>query len=82
MMVLVHDNSQFPVMASSGMQLSPGRSHRLGYTKRTNTFLPSPYTSCSNEIGPAMQALYDRYEDLDLSYSQAMCYSLCAQKFV
>lgn len=81
-MALVHDNSQFPVIASSGMQLSPGRSHRLGYTKRTNTFLPSPYTSCSNEIGPAMQALYNRYENLDLSYSQAMCYSLCTQKFV
>ncbi|UJR16868.1 hypothetical protein I4U23_003766 [Adineta vaga] len=82
MMVLVHDNIQFPVTALSGMQLSPGRNHKLSYTKRTNVLLPPPYTSCTNHISLAMRTTFDRYQSNDYAYTQYVCYNICLQKMI
>ena len=82
MMAMVHDNNQFPFMAPAGFQLAPGRNHKMSYKKRTNIFLPSPYTSCVTEVGLAMQALFDRYQSIDYAYTQTLCYTICMQTFV
>ncbi|UJR11553.1 hypothetical protein I4U23_015733 [Adineta vaga] len=82
MMVTIHDNNQLPIVASSGMQLSAGKHHKISYTKRTNLFLPSPYTTCTNDISPAMQSLFNRYPNIDYAYSQTLCYSSCIQTYI
>ncbi|CAF4120615.1 unnamed protein product [Rotaria sp. Silwood2] len=39
---LIHDNIQAPHMEAAGIELMPGRKHKLSYKKKTTLFSPSP----------------------------------------
>lgn len=80
--VMVHDNAQLPLIDSAGMMIGPGQRHRLTFTRRRIVFLPPPYTSCTTKIPLAMQAMFNRYENADYAYSQAICYTNCIQAYV
>jgi hypothetical protein len=36
MVAMVHDNAQVPVIDIAGIELAPGRKHKLGYKKKTS----------------------------------------------
>lgn len=82
MVVMIHDNTQLPQVDIASMELAPGRKHKLNYKKRATYFLTSPYTECTNEIPLVMKAMFRRYEGADYAYSQALCYTLCAQAYM
>lgn len=78
---MIHDNQQFPLVEIAGMGMEPGRRHRLTFKRETMEFLGRPYTNCTDNITPAMQALYDRYNISDYRYSQILCLATCIQAF-
>jgi hypothetical protein len=82
MVAMIHDNTQLPEIDIAGIYLAPGRRHKLGYKKQTTYFLSSPYTDCTEEIPPVMQAMFNRYEGVDYAYSQSVCYLLCTQEYL
>jgi hypothetical protein len=71
MMIMVHDNTQLPLVDLVGIQLAPGRKYRLGYYKKTNSFLPSPYTTCSDKVTLGMQAMFNQFSNADYSYAES-----------
>ncbi|CAF4199792.1 unnamed protein product [Rotaria sp. Silwood2] len=79
---LVHDNTQLPLIEAAGLELAPGRKHKLGYKKKAAYFLSSPYTSCTNEISLSMKAMLEKYNGADYGYSETICYQLCEQMYV
>ncbi len=81
MMAMVHDNAQLPVIELGGIQLVPGRQHKLSYTKQTSSFLPSPYTHCTNKVNHAMQLFFDTFQGTDYGYSQTICNTVCTQAY-
>ncbi|CAF3585086.1 unnamed protein product [Rotaria sp. Silwood1] len=81
MIGIVHDNAQIPLIDTNGIGLAPGRKHKLNYKKKTNFFLPSPYTSCTNNIPLSMKVMFKDYNGADYSYSQLSCYELCIQAY-
>ncbi|CAF1156566.1 unnamed protein product [Rotaria sordida] len=78
---LVHDNTQLPLIEAAGLELAPGRKHKLGYRKKAAYFLSSPYTSCTSEISPSMKAMLEKYNGADYGYSETICYQLCGQLY-
>ncbi|CAF1172232.1 unnamed protein product [Didymodactylos carnosus] len=78
---MLHDNVQVPQIEIEGKALEPGRKHLLTYTKRQVTFLPAPYTSCTQAISPQMEAVFASYNGAEYEYSQQLCYTLCLQAF-
>jgi len=78
---MVHDNTQLPLIERVGIQLSPGRKHTLGYSKQTNVFLPSPYTTCSETITPGMQAMFDEFSDATYAYAMEICFTVSLQTY-
>ena len=82
MVAMVHDNAQVPVIDKAGIELAPGRKHKLGYKKKTSYYLPAPYSDCTDTIPLAMQAMFDRYAGADYAYSQDVCYTLCTQAYM
>ncbi|CAF1475678.1 unnamed protein product [Rotaria sp. Silwood1] len=78
---LVHDNTEMPLIEARGIELAPGRKHKLGYRKKTIYFLPPPYTTCTGKVSPMMQAMFDHYNDADYQYSETVCYQLCGQVY-
>ena len=81
MVALVHDNEQVPNIEIIARQLAPGQHHRLGYTKKTSSFLPKPYTTCNNKASARLQALLDGYHDTDYGFSQLPCFLACLQAY-
>ena len=81
MVGLIHDNTQVPLMDSSGFNLVPGQKHKFNYKKKTNIFAPSPYTLCSGKTAPWMQAMFDNYPNADYTYSQILCFRLDVQVY-
>ncbi|CAF3751624.1 unnamed protein product [Rotaria sp. Silwood1] len=82
MVSLVHDNTQLPLIDSFGVLLTPGKSHKLGYKKKTTFLLSSPYTSCTNNIPLPMEIMFNTYYyGADYSYSETVCYELCGQTY-
>ncbi len=79
---MIHDNTQLPQIDVAGINLAPGRRHKLGYQKQTTYFLQSPYTDCTDEIPPVMQAMFDGYEGVEYAYSQSICYIICTQTYM
>ena len=79
---MIHDNTELPLIDVAGIHLTPGLKHKLGYKKRTNYFLPAPYTDCTDKIPAAMQAMFNRYAGADYVYSQDVCYLICQQTFM
>lgn len=82
MIGLVHDNTELPLIEKAGMTLAPGFKHRLTFTKKKVNSLPSPYSTCTNEIPLAMKMMFDQYGGADYSYSEDLCYILCAQEYL
>ncbi|CAF2728394.1 unnamed protein product [Rotaria sp. Silwood2] len=56
---LVHDNTQLPLIEAAGIELAAGQRHKIGYRKKTTYFLSSPYTTCTDNASPTMQAMFD-----------------------
>lgn len=77
----MHDNTQFPSIESAGVHLSPGRRHKLGYTKKYAEFLSSPYTDCTSKVSRPMEILFETYQGADYAYSQTICIQLCTQAY-
>lgn len=82
MVTLVHDNTELPLIDVAGIQLTPGKRHKLSYKKRIHRLLSSPYTECTEEISPVMRAYFDQYQGANYSYSQELCNMLCIQAYV
>ena len=82
MMAMIHDNTELPLIEDLGIQLSPGRKHKLSYKKRTYQLLESPYSDCTTKIPRVMQAMFDQYQGADYAYSPVLCYTLCIQTYV
>ena len=71
---LVHDNIDIPIVDVYGLNLIPGRKHKLAYRKKTNNFLPPPYTSCTNKIPLSIRTVLINYPNADYGYSQYLCF--------
>ena len=80
-MAVVHDNSEMPQIDLAAMGLGPGKKHVLTFRKKTNYFLPPPYTACTNEIPIALQLIYNRFDGVDYQYSNFLCYITCIQSY-
>ncbi len=81
MMAMVHDNTQMPNVDMGGMELGPGRLHRLGYTKQASYTLASPYSSCSDSIYFGLQVTFDQFQNVEYTYSEINCYIVCIQAY-
>ncbi len=81
MMGIIHDNAQLPMIDMAGMQLGPGRHHKLSYTKQTTYSLSSPYSDCTNKVTLGMKAMFDQFPGVDYAYSQSACYTVCTQAY-
>ena len=79
---MVHENKQLPLVDRVGMQLLGGRKHKLGYSKKTYTFLPAPYTTCSAKTTPGMQALFDQFSGANYAYEQETCFKVAIQSYM
>ena len=82
MVVMIHDNTELPLIDDAGMYLSPGKRHKLGFNKKKNHLLSSPYSECTNDIPLAMQTMFNRYKGADYEYSQGVCNILCTQSYL
>jgi Amiloride-sensitive sodium channel len=82
MVALIHDNTQFPEINTRGLILGPGKKHRISFAKKTTYFLPSPYTTCTNQIPITMQLMFDQFNDADYVYGQTICYQDCTQVYL
>ncbi|CAF2573225.1 unnamed protein product [Rotaria sp. Silwood2] len=78
---LVHDNTQLPPIEAAGIELAPGRKHKLGYKKKTAYFSPAPYTTCTDKIPILIHAIFDNYYGGDYGYSETICYQICEQVY-
>ncbi|CAF2514377.1 unnamed protein product [Rotaria sp. Silwood2] len=81
-LALVHDNRQVPTIETSGVELGPGRRHKISYRRKKTTFLSSPYSDCTNEISNSLNAILKNYDPADYNYSQTICFQVCQQIFV
>ena len=81
MVGLVHDNAKLPNIEQTGMLLAPGRHHKLGYKKKTDSFLSAPYTSCNDKVTLGMQLMFDLYNGTNYGYSQLECFIPCIQAY-
>lgn len=82
MMVMVHDNTELPLIEVAGIQIAAGHKHKLSYKKKTSRLLSSPYSECTNKISPAMKAMFSRYRNADYAYSPVICNAICVQTYV
>lgn len=81
--VLIHHNTEPPLIESAGIFLTPGRQHKLSFKKKATYLLPAPYSSCVNVVPPPMKAMFDYcYHEANYGYSEFVCYSLCAQTYM
>ncbi len=79
MVSLVHDNREIPRIEAAGIELAPGRKHKLTYKMKKTFLLPLPYTACTDNVGPSMQAMLIHYNGADYGYGETICYQICAQ---
>ncbi len=82
MVALIHDNTELPFIENVGIQLTPGKRHKLSYKKTTYQLLPSPYSDCTDNIPLMMQAMFDEYKGADYAYSSVLCNILCVATYM
>ena len=82
MVVLVHDNTQLPLIENVGIELAPGRRHKITYKKSTYELLPAPYSDCTTTVPPIMQYMFDQYNGAQYAYSTVLCSMLCVSNYV
>ncbi|UJR19275.1 hypothetical protein I4U23_022404 [Adineta vaga] len=80
--ILIHDNTQIPLIETSGIELSPGKRYKLSYKKKRTDLLSLPYTNCTKELTLALKAMLANYDGADYVYSQQTCMTLCQQTYV
>lgn len=80
--VMIHDNAELPRIDVAGIHLSYAINHKLAFTKKVKTFAPPPYSDCTTDISPTMQATFNQYGDANYSYSQEVCNILCTQSYM
>ncbi|CAF1274324.1 unnamed protein product [Rotaria sp. Silwood1] len=81
MVGMIHDNTQMPLIDIAGLYFGTGRKHKLSFTKRSYSILSSPYSSCTDQVSFAMQALFNSSGNADYGYSQLTCGILCGQAY-
>jgi hypothetical protein len=81
MVAMVHHNTELPLIEAAGIELLPGRKHKLSYRKKASYFLAAPYSDCTTRVPPAMRATFKEYGGADYDYSQGVCYTLCLQAY-
>ena len=79
--VIIHDNTQLPMIETAGMELVPGKRHRLNYRKKKSDLLPSPYSTCINQPSPTMIDMFENYNGADYGYTAGICFELCEQTY-
>jgi hypothetical protein len=82
MIIMLHDNTELPLIDVAGILLAPGLRHKIGYQVTTSQLLPSPYSDCTETIPLAMQAIFDGYKGADYAYSQVICNTICVQTYL
>ncbi|CAF0894858.1 unnamed protein product [Rotaria sordida] len=78
---LIHGNRKIPLLEASGLNLIPGRKHKLSYRKKTSYFLSAPYTTCSDKVPLWMETVLNNYPIADYEYSQELCFRTAMQIF-
>ncbi|CAM4763905.1 unnamed protein product [Rotaria magnacalcarata] len=80
MAIIVDDNTELPRVEVRGLQLEPGRRHKLTYKHTRYDLLPFPYSDCTDKIPLAMQVIFAEYSGADYAYSQVlMLYAIYTQ---
>lgn len=79
---MLHENNRLPSVATGAMYFGPGRRHKLNYKQKEFTFLPAPYTTCTMQANPALQALFNQYPQTDYTYSISVCFDVCLQSYM
>ncbi|UJR23144.1 hypothetical protein I4U23_026163 [Adineta vaga] len=82
LVAMLHDNNQLPLVESVGMQFIPGRKHKMGYSKTRSTFLPSPYTACSSQSTPGMEAMFAQFSEAKYDYGEDLCFYVAIQTYI
>lgn len=82
MILLIHDNTELPRIEVSGLELEPGKRHKMVYNTKITNFLGSPYTRCTNKLNAPMKAMINSYNGADYGYSQSICYQVCQQVYL
>lgn len=85
LILLLHDNDEFPLAVYNGIRLQPGLSHTVSFSKSERNFLGKPYTNCTSSVGKDVRGLYDvtfgTKSAGNLTYSEMVCQELCL-KFI
>ena len=80
-MVSIHDNREMPIMDTRGVLIGGGRIHRLSYSKKMHHSLGPPYSSCTDDTSPMLQAAFDKISDIDYAHGEyiwsIVCHQLC-----
>ena len=79
---LIHHNTELPSIESAGIYFSPGRKHKIGYQKRRNYFLFSPYTDYTEKIDRPMEIMLQNYKNADYGHSKTVCMKLCEESLM
>ena len=79
LMSMIHDNQVMPLVSSGGYYLGAGRKHRLIYSKKINSVLAAPYSTCDDRTPFMLKAVYERITKIDYAYQEEMCYAVCSQ---
>ncbi|CAF2066967.1 unnamed protein product [Rotaria magnacalcarata] len=73
MISLLHNNTQPPFMALTGMYLNPGRKYKISYTKTITNYIATPHSQCTDDVSQSIQGILSNYPSADYGYSQALC---------
>ncbi|UJR33423.1 hypothetical protein I4U23_020868 [Adineta vaga] len=76
---MIHDNTQLPLVDRLGIELVPGRKHKISYSTKNNVFLPSPYTTCTEKSNLGMQAMFNQFSGANYTYGQQICFQVANQ---
>lgn len=79
---MLHDNSELPLIDVAGIQFGGGKHHKVSYKRRTYELLEPPYSTCTENIPPEMNAMFELYQGTSYRYSQVLCYQLCTQRYM
>ena len=80
--VVVHDNRELPIVATKAISVGGGRIYRLGYSRKIYHSLGPPYTSCTDDTPPMLQAVYSKTSHIDYAYGEYMCSLVCYQVYM
>ncbi|CAF3823949.1 unnamed protein product [Adineta steineri] len=78
---VVHDNTEIPRVDAEGIELTPGRKHKLAYKKKQTFLLPSPYTECTDKVSFDMQTMLTHYDGADYGNVEFICFQVCGQVY-